>query len=520
MPKVLLITADQWRGDCLGISGHACVQTPNLDQLARDATLFTKHFAQCSPCGPGRASLHTGMYLMNHRSTRNGTPLSTRFTNTALEVQKAGMRPALIGFTDTSVQPNEVPPGDPRLFTYGSVLPGFEQLVPGSEGPAAWIDSLRQRGYDFEPAHHPQDEPDVWSPMTNHPDTDTLGPTAAPARYPAEFSDTAFCVNHAIDYAHANAGTDWFLHLSLLRPHPPFIAPAPYHNMYSAAHGPAMRRHASPELEAETHPFIAYGMELSRKWNARYGYDMSSEQHQRQLRATYWGLMTEVDHNLGRLFETLKATGDYDETLIVFTSDHGEQLWDHWWIGKQSFFDQTFHIPLIIRDPMGMRGQRVDEFSENIDVLPTICAYLGLAIPEQCNGMSLLPWTRSEQPGRWRDAAFFELDFREIVDASSEEFLNLGMEDCNLSVLRDDEFKLVHFPSLPPLLFDLRKDPNELKNVASDRAYAETLLLYTQRLLSQRMRHAESTWTATLLTRKHGVVTAQSARKSQPNTKL
>lgn len=105
--NLLFITTDQWRGECLSSLGHR-VQTPYLDDLAKSGVLFKEHFSNAVPCGPSRALLHTGMYLQNHRSGTNGTPLDARHTNWALEVRKAGYTPALFGYTDTA--------NDPRMF--------------------------------------------------------------------------------------------------------------------------------------------------------------------------------------------------------------------------------------------------------------------------------------------------------------------------------------------------------------------------------------------------------------------
>ena len=113
--NVLFITADQWRGDTLGAVGHPCIKTPNLDRLAADGVLFSKHYSQGSPCSPARASLLTGLYLFNHRVVYNGTPLDRRFTNVALEARKAGYDPVLIGYTSTAPDPRTLEPGDPRL---------------------------------------------------------------------------------------------------------------------------------------------------------------------------------------------------------------------------------------------------------------------------------------------------------------------------------------------------------------------------------------------------------------------
>ena len=135
--NVLFITADQWRGDCLSALGHRCVKTPNLDRLAGDGMLFARHYSQTTPCGPGRASLYTGLYLHNHRSVVNGTPLDARHTNVALEARKLGYDPALFGYTDAAPDPRVQVAGDPSLLSYEGVLPGMtpEGYLGGNRQP-------------------------------------------------------------------------------------------------------------------------------------------------------------------------------------------------------------------------------------------------------------------------------------------------------------------------------------------------------------------------------------------------
>ena len=145
--NVLFITADQWRGDCLSSLGHPCLQTPNLDRLAADGVLFEQHFAQATPCGPSRASLYTGMYLQNHRSVNNGTPLDARHTNVALEARKAGYDPALFGYTDVSADPRQHTPDDPALRTYSGVLAGMTPMVHTDDHALPWLADLKAKGY-------------------------------------------------------------------------------------------------------------------------------------------------------------------------------------------------------------------------------------------------------------------------------------------------------------------------------------------------------------------------------------
>ena len=153
--NVLFICADQWRGDCLGAIGHPVVRTPNLDALARDGVLFRNHFGQCTPCGPSRISLLTGLYLMNHRAGRNGTPLDSRHTNIALEARKAGHEPALFGYTDSGVDPRGKDPSDPALTGYDrGVMPGFVTPVHMSEEMVPWVARPHRQG--LRPAGRPR----------------------------------------------------------------------------------------------------------------------------------------------------------------------------------------------------------------------------------------------------------------------------------------------------------------------------------------------------------------------------
>ena len=183
--SVLFITADQWTGACLSALGHPCVRTPHLDALAAEGVLFRNHFAQCSPCGPARTSLLTGLYLMNHRSVRNGTPLDARHSNLALEVRKAGYDPVLFGYTDTSADPRGLSPQDPRLHTYEGLLPGMSVGVQTTEELRAWRADLKAKGYPV--SEHPME---VYKATGATP-----GPDGGERPYPvyrAEDSDSAF----------------------------------------------------------------------------------------------------------------------------------------------------------------------------------------------------------------------------------------------------------------------------------------------------------------------------------------
>jgi arylsulfatase A-like enzyme len=484
--NVLYITVDQWRGDCLSAVGHPVVKTPNLDRLAADGVLFRRHYAQAAPCGPSRASLHTGAYLMNHRSVLNGTPLDARFTNVALEARAVGYDPVLFGYTDASPDPRVLAPDDPRLLTYEGVLPGFRAVLDLPEHLEPWGVWLREQGYDV-----PDDVREIYEPVSDAP--------GAPVRYAAEHTEAAFLTGEVLRYVDEQQAEPWFVHAAYIRPHPPWVAPAPYHEMYDPDTVPPPVRHATFEEEGAAHPLLA-GVVLI---PGLRGPD--DEAGLRQLRATYYGMMSEVDAQVGRLVDGLRERGMWDDTFVVLTSDHGEQMGDHWLTEKLGWFDQSYHVPLIVRDPRPesdtTRGRVIDDrFTENVDVMPTILEWIGVDAPVQCDGASLLELLHGDEPEEWRTAVHWEWDFRDPTGRLTQDMFGIGIDECSLAVLRDERGKYVHFTGMAPLFYDLERDPDELVNRATDPAYSATVLDYAQRLLSFRMRNAERTLTGALVT--------------------
>lgn len=492
--NVLFITADQWRGECLSLLGHPHVKTPNLDKLAADGVTFKKHFAQAVPCGPSRASLYTGMYLQNHRSLLNGTPLDARHTNVALEARKAGYVPTLFGYTDVSLDPRHHGSGDHVPGGYEGVLPGMESgsLLTGEWEP--WLADLKAKGYEL-----PDDFWGIFEPQSAYPGSNNKGKTFAPARFKAEDSGTAFLVDEAIEYVSGEDRDDpWFVHLSIYSPHPPFVVPEPFHDMYDAEKMPLPIRRDTVQEEAAVHPWTDHYLYNQRGKYFTYGADSRdnldiSELDLRQIKATYFGMLSEVDAQIGRLLDHLRKIGAYEDTLIIFTSDHGEQLGDHWMFAKFGYFDQTFHIPLIIRAPgesgNASRGSVVGAFTESIDLMPTILDAIGADIPGQCDGYSLMPFCAGLQPQGWRQEYHAEFDLRSPYEFEEKIPLGLSIKQCAANIICGERYKYVHFSGLPPLFFDLENDPNEFNDLSSDPAYRELMLKYAQKLVSWRMEH-------------------------------
>ena len=425
--------------------------------------------------------------MCNHRVVANGAPLDDRFTNLALEARKAGHTPTLIGYNDTAADPRGLDPADPRLRTFEGLLPGFEVELNMPEEPEAWIAWLRSEGYDV-----PHGSLEVYEPVGAPPTG--RGVTFPPPVYRAEHSDTAYMINRSLDWLASRTQQPWFLHLSLLRPHPPWIAPQPYNAMYRPEDAPLPRRAPSEAEEGAQHPLMRHWLdhrtaESFTRQNIR-NCDIT-ELDQREAHATYLGLISEVDTQLGRILEFLEATGQTERTLIVFTTDHGEQLGNHRLFGKLGWFDSSFHIPLIIRDPRApdsVNGTRVEQFTESIDIMPTILEWLGQDVPAQCDGASLAPWLTGKTPPDWRTAAHFAFGLHNPATREFEDTFGLAPEACGIETIRNTRYKYVHCGGLPPLLYDLQDDPDELINRADDPDYREIALVMARELVTWRMR--------------------------------
>ncbi|MDW6021700.1 alkaline phosphatase family protein [Mesorhizobium sp. BAC0120] len=495
-PNLLLITCDQWRGECLSAAGHPVVKTPHADALAAEGVLFRRHYAGAAPCAPARACLYTGLYQMTNRVCRNGTPLDMRHGNIALFARRLGYAPTLFGYSDSAPDPRLFSPSDPVLTTYEGVLAGFtaRQLLPEHQRP--WLSWLAAQGVDASAGF----------PWIHRPVGGGGGVTNAPPAYSKDETPAAFIAQEFIRWL-SEQDTGWFAHLSFLSPHPPFVVPEPYNAMYDPADGPQFRRAATRDAEQRIHPSIGLEFETQRKENFVVGQDGKvadwDDAAFRQIRVLYYGMISEVDTQLGRVFSSLRNSGQWDDTIVILTSDHAEMMGDHFMLGKGGFFDGSYHVPLIIRDPgrREMSGRKVEAFTEAVDILPTVLDLLGGKIPAHLDGRSLVPFLSGEHPTGWRDAAHWEFDFRSITAGIAERHFGISSRQCNLAVVRTERFKYAHFGGgLPPVLFDLADDPAETVNLAEDPAYQPVRVEMAERLLAWRAEHLDQSLALSELT--------------------
>lgn len=489
--NVLFIMADQLRWDHLSCSGHPYLRTPNIDALARRGVRFANAFVNSGVCGPSRMSFYTGRYPISHGATWNRVPLSVGEVTLGEYLKGAGRTLALAG--KTHAMPDHE--GLARLAIdgggeLGTLLSrgGFTEIdrydghhSPGTE--SGYPAYLRAHGYGGD------------DPWTDHviAGIDAQGQVASgwhmrnvhlPARVREEHSETAYMTDQAIRFMREQGSRPWVLHLSYVKPHWPYMAPAPYHALYKAEQClPVVRRES--ELQG-AHPVLAA---------YRQQEECVSFQRDdciRTVRPAYQGLIHQLDDHLGRLFDTMETLGRLRDTLVIFTADHGDFLGDHWLGEKELFYDTVQKVPFIVADPRpaadATRGSVDPRFVEGVDVVPTVLDWLGVNVPPQrIEGTSLLPLLEGGTPP-WRDFAYSELDygFRQ-----ARVLLGKTPQQARAFSIRTERWRYVHWLDEPEQLFDLQADPQEFEDLGRDASHAATRAALRDQLLGflARRRH-------------------------------
>lgn len=382
-PNILILYTDQQRWDALGCNGNRDIQTPNLDRLAATGVNFSHHFVQNPVCMPSRISFLSGQYPSTLGITDMGVPVPATTTTLPRLLRNYGYRSANIGKLHFLPHANR----DHRL-THPDY--GFDHLEIADE-PGCYEDAYRA----WVRRHAPECLPHLslgLPPATaqfhrtmnirdgiEHPERAPFSPHAFGG--PATATHTAFVADRTIDYLAGRDRQPFLCIAGFYNPHPPLVAPQAYLDLYDPA---AL---ALPELPPE----------LNAARSAR-GLDDATL---RAARQGYYAMVSEVDHHVGRILQALDDSGQADNTIVVFTSDHGEYLGQHARWGKGAPGHECVQrVPLIIRFPDGATapGRTCSGLVEAVDVLPTLLDGCGIPVPPHLQGRSLWPVLHDQAP--------------------------------------------------------------------------------------------------------------------------
>lgn len=363
-PNVLLLFTDQQRADSIRAAGNRFVRTPHLDRLAAEGTRFSSTYTPCPVCVPARGCMHYGQYPQTTDSFENSQGMPTDDRPSFMQLlTEAGYRTHGVG--KVHFRPD---PGALRGF---QTRQSQEELFGDPEADD-YLQYLRAQGYD-----HLTDHCGVRGEMYYIPQV---------AQMPARHHPTQWVGDQSIRFlenqAEQNPDQPWMLFSSYIHPHPPFAPPAPWHKLYR---GITMRRAHLPPYSEQLHTWVN---RLQNRYKFRdQGYDLNLLS---QIIAYYHACVSFIDFQVGRILATLEKTGQLDNTLILFTSDHGELLGDYGCFGKRSFHDAASCVPMLARLPGRFAAADVcDRPSSLIDVMPTILRAAGLDVPSACQGEDL-----------------------------------------------------------------------------------------------------------------------------------
>ena len=434
-PNIIFIMSDQWRGDYLGAAGSEWIKTPNLDQMASEGAIFTKAYTSTPSCTPARSALITGMSPWGHGLLGYDGGVARYPREKPTMLGNAGYHTVGIGAHHYDPKAR----GYHEIAVRGDYNKWFEKMATGKEMNPHNLGLVDHRAREWP--HEERLHLSYWTADQG----------------------IRFLENYQGD-------KPYFLKLSFHRPHPEIDPPKRWFDYYKENGVPdafigkwADRKYGQiTEMPPET--------ERRNDYLGNFGKDVI-----RESKAGYCGCISFVDEQIGRFLKALKKRGDFENSLILFTADHGEMMGDHHHWRKTYAYEGSARIPMIVRWPESMglkveRGQNIRELVELRDVLPTFLEMAGVPIPEDMEGESMLRLIHGEKA-----------NWRKILDL---EHSLLYWDENNWTALTDGRFKYIYFATNgDQQLFDLDNDPGELNNLAEIMEYKELLKEWRQKMV-------------------------------------
>lgn len=463
-PNILLITVDQMRADCLHAMGHPVIQTPNLDYLAAKGVSFSKAYSATPTCVPARAAIFTGMSQSSHGRVGYADQVPWNYEHTiAGEFAKAGYHTQCIG--KMHVYPTR------NLMGFHHVVLHDGYMHYNRVKSAAMLESWEMCD-DYLPWLRQQtgSHQDI---IDNGLDCNS-SVVSKPWHLAEELHPTNWTVTQSIDFLRRrDPANPFFLWMSFVRPHPPLDPPQAFLDLYDPED--------IPEAPIGDWVNSAIREDLARNGlNPTTGSGKVQQRMRKRALAAYYALITHIDHQIGRFRQAMYEYGVSDNTIILFTSDHGDMMGDHQLFKKALPYEGSSRIPFILHDPADKLGIQQGTVCEQIvelrDIMPTLLNAADLAIPDTVDGLSLLPLLRTSGVAAentavaWRSHIHGEHAYGQLSN----------------HYMTDGKFKYIWFSqSGEEQLFHLTDDPDELHNLAADPGYSSDLKMWRSKLIAE-----------------------------------
>ncbi len=430
-PNILFILTDQQRYDTIGANGNSQIFTPNLDRLSAEGVVFERAYTSSPECVPARGVMMTGQ--MPHRTGcySNGYRLPPESVTFQRLLRQAGYVTQSIGKMHFV----------PAREGFGMEHLTLSEEIPESVQEDEFLTDLQEAGFDWAEEPHGMRSHMYYIPQVS--------------QLPDSLHTTTWTGDRTVDFIRdrsADEDKPWLCWTGFIKPHPPFDPTVPFNTLYDPIEMPLPVRGADDESSRNWYQKI----QNLGKWMDQ-GPDVHLQQAQK---AHYWALVSMVDVQVGRILAELEATGQRDNTLIIFSSDHGEFLGDHGCYGKRSWHEGPGRIPMIVNWPQANlpAGQRRSHLVSHEDILPTILEAAGVDKPANCNGLSLLELARQDDPASGREVLFGQL----------------GEKEQGLYLAMDDQWKYIYCAmDNTEQHWHYAADPSESTNHAADPSKAE-----------------------------------------------
>jgi arylsulfatase A-like enzyme len=472
--NVILFLTDQQRKDSLGCQGNPAAKTPNFDRLAREGARFERAYTQNPFCCPARASILTGVYLMV------GTPTLGDL------LQPRGFRTGSVGKIHVNPWFGPPPPTcNEESFQYWQKHPEMAEWT----GPYCGFQKVQMvlghGHYSIQAGHYPA------YLRKEFPEGIALAQRDRALRdeghlqtwhnaVPEEHHYNTWIADRTVEMIDSFGADRFFIHCSFPDPHHPFTACEPYASLFPADQMPDPLAYSEEELNRMPPLYLKQFRGERSPYNGKPSsfVEKIAGAPLKAIMAQTYGMVSHVDSCIGRILDHLEERGLLEETLIVFTTDHGELLGDHGFLFKGPFYYQSLvNVPMIIRNP-GCSPEVREELVGHVDLVPTILEALGLELPDHLPGRSLM--------------GHLEGNPRDRRDAVLTEFRPFGLP--NMKILHTEDWKYVHYQGQDyGELFHLREDPEERHNLYDDPGYRGMRNELTTRLLEELVA-TEASW--------------------------
>lgn len=470
-PNIILFMCDQLRFDALGCYGNNQIHTPNIDRIALNGSTFDNHFVQNPVCSPSRCTVLTGRYPRNHGTRDNGIPLRDSEITLPQVLRENGYVTAALGkmHITTQFMPKEDEQDDWPEDAYG-----FDIIHTTCDCKTGeYLNWLKENSpADYEEVKR-QGERKRKEDTASAADKDVSGPPQVYfSNINPQYHQTHWIADRMIDLIEdAKPEHPFFAYCSFVDPHHPFDPPKPYADMYDPD---KLEKPVRNEGELQDKPPHFIKAQTARGFsNEKYDYRTLSDHEWGQVKAAYYGMITLIDDNIGRIMNVLEKKEILEDTLILFTNDHGELLGDHGLLFKGPFhYDSIIKAPMILSWPGVIpKGSRYSQVTEHTDIMPTLLEYAGIRPPYGVQGASMGTCLRGDKGG---GKAYALTEF--------------NCYDWGLSVktLTGKDYKLTYYAGEDyGELYDRNQDLEEFVNLWEDEDYEEIKAYLIRKLMDR-----------------------------------